>query len=85
MSTLGFPERWLSSKESAGTANCLQCRCPAFNPWVGKIPLERKWQPTLVFSLGNPMDRGAWWATVHGIAKELDMTQQLNKNNEHFR
>jgi len=19
--------------------------------------------------LGNPMDRGAWWATVHGIAK----------------
>ena len=23
--------------------------------------------------LGNPMDRGAWWATVHGIP-ELDMT-----------
>ena len=19
--------------------------------------------------LGNPMDRGAWWATVHGVAK----------------
>ena len=26
------------------------------------------------------MDRGAWWATVHGITKELDMTQQLNNN-----
>ena len=24
--------------------------------------------------LGNPMDRGAWWATVHGVTKELDMT-----------
>ena len=24
--------------------------------------------------LGNPMDRGAWWATVHGVAKESDMT-----------
>ena len=24
------------------------------------------------------MDRGAWRATVHGIAKELDMRQQLN-------
>ena len=24
--------------------------------------------------LGNPMDRGVWWATVHGVTKELDMT-----------
>ena len=23
---------------------------------------------------GNPMDRGAWWATVYGVTKELDMT-----------
>ena len=21
------------------------------------------------FCLGNPMDRGAWWATIHGVAK----------------
>ena len=27
--------------------------------------------------LGNPMDRGAWWATVHGAA-ELDTTEQLS-------
>ena len=26
------------------------------------------------FSLGNPMDRRAWWATVHGVAKELATT-----------
>ena len=24
--------------------------------------------------LQNPMNRGGWWATVHGVAKELDMT-----------
>ena len=24
--------------------------------------------------LGNPMDRGAWWATVHRVAREWDMT-----------
>ena len=24
--------------------------------------------------LGNPTDRGAWWATVYGVAKELDIT-----------
>ena len=27
------------------------------------------------------MDRGAWWATVNGITKELDTIQQLNNNN----
>ena len=25
--------------------------------------------------LGNPKDRGAWWATVHGVTKESDMTK----------
>ena len=30
--------------------------------------------------LGNPMDRGAWWATVHRVSKELHMTEQLNSN-----
>ena len=28
---------------------CLQCERPRFNPWVGKIPWSRKWQPTLIF------------------------------------
>ena len=27
------------------------------------------------------MDRGAWWATVHGGHKESDITEQLNNNN----
>ena len=42
-----------------------------FNPWVGKIPWGRKWQPNPLqySSLGNPMDRRAWLATVHGVAK----------------
>ena len=25
----------------------------------------------------NPMDRGNWWATVHGVAKESDMTEHI--------
>ena len=30
---------------------------------------------TLQYSCpGNPMDVGAWWATVHGVTKELDTT-----------
>ena len=27
-----------------------------------------------ILNLGNPMDRGAWWAAVHGVTKESDMT-----------
>ena len=38
-----------------------------FNPWVGKIPWRRNWQPTPVFLPGEL--HGAWRATVHGVAK----------------
>ena len=96
---------------------CLQCRRPEFDPWIGKIPWRREWQPTSVFWPGEfhrqrslagsrpwgqrlghnwanftftvwvgmtpwrrarqptpvflpreSMDRGAWRATVHGVA-----------------
>ena len=30
---------------------CLQCWRPKFDPWLGKIPWRRKWQPTPVFLL----------------------------------
>ena len=32
--------------------------------------------------LENPMDRGTWWATVYGVTKELDTTEQLNNSND---
>ena len=31
----------------------LECRRPGFDPWVGKIPQRRKWQPTPVLLLGQ--------------------------------
>ena len=34
---------------SDGKESAYQCRRPRFNPWVGKIPWRRKWQPTPVF------------------------------------
>ena len=42
--------------------------------WVQSLsqedsPGERKGNPLQYSCLGNPMDRGAWWATVHGVAK----------------
>ena len=46
-----------------------QCRRHRFNPWVRKIPWRRKWLTLQYPCLENPMDGGAWWATVHGVAK----------------
>ena len=39
-------------------------------PRLGKSSGEGNGHPLQYSSLGNPMDRGAWWATVHGVAKE---------------
>ena len=35
-------------------------------------PGERNGNPLYCSCLKNPMDRGAWWATVHGVAKRRD-------------
>ena len=39
---------------------------------------EGNGNPLQYSSLGNLMDRGAWWATVHGVAEESDVTERLN-------
>ena len=44
-------------------------------PWSGKSPGEGNGNTLQYSCLGNPMDRGAWRATVHGVAKELDTTE----------
>ena len=42
--------------------------------WKDLLEKEGNGYPLQCSCLGNPMDRGAWWATVHGVAKELNMT-----------
>jgi len=39
----------------------------------GRSPGEGNGNPLQYSCLGNPRDRGAWWAIVHGVEKELDM------------
>ena len=68
----GLP-RWLSGKEST-----CQFRRHRFDPWVGRSPSKGNCNPLQYSCLENPMDRMAWQATVHGVAKELDMTQLSN-------
>ena len=53
-----------------------QCRRHRFDHGVEKTPRVGK---TLQYSCpGNPMGRGAWWAIVHGIAKESDTTERAH-------
>ena len=44
-------------------------------PGLGRSPRDGNGNPLQYSCLGNPVDRGAWWATVHGVAKESDTTQ----------
>ena len=44
-------------------------------PGSGRSPREGKGNPLQYSCLENPRDRGAWQATVHGVAKESDMTE----------
>ena len=49
-------------------------------PRLERSPAEGNGNPLQYSCLGNPMDRGAWRATVHGVTKELNVTQRLNNN-----
>ena len=53
-----------SGKEPAN--ECRRHKRLRFEPWVRKMPWRRAWQPTC---LENPMDRGAWRATVHRVTE----------------
>ena len=43
-------------------------------PESGRYPGEGNGNPLQYSCQGNPMDRGAWGATVHGVTKESDTT-----------
>ena len=50
------------------TANAGSMRC-GFDPRVGRSPGGGHGKPLQYSRLENPMDRGAWWAVVHRVAK----------------
>ena len=60
---LGLP-RWLSGKLSICKAGDI-----GSIPGKGRSPGEGIGNPLQYSCPGNPMDRGAWWARVHGVAK----------------
>ena len=55
---------WLSGKESACDAGDVSSI-----PELGRSPEEGNGNPFQYSCLENPMDRGAWWVTVHAVAR----------------
>ena len=64
MTRKGFPGD-TNGKDYA--CQCSRCKMHGFNPWVWKIPGEGNGNPLQYFCLRNPMDKGDWQATVHGV------------------
>ena len=60
-------------------AQRLKCLPAMQETWVlslsQKDSLEKEMAIHSSILVGNPMDRGAWWATVPRVAKDLDTTQ----------
>ena len=63
LTTGGFPGG------SEGKESTRNAEDPGSTPVSGKCPGERNDNSFQYSCLGNPMDRGAWWATVHGVTK----------------
>ena len=65
--------KWHSGKESAYNVGHL-----SLIPGSGRSPGEGNGSPLQYPCLENPMDRGAWWATVHGVAKTQTQLSDLH-------
>ena len=62
---------------SEGRSVCLQCGRPRFDPWVGKIPWRRKWQPTPVLLPGESLGRRGMVVYSPWGRKESDTTSDF--------
>ena len=62
---------------------CLQWGRPGFNPWVGKIPWRRKWQPTPVLLPGKSHGRRSLVGYSLWGHKESDTTEWLGSTMAH--
>ena len=53
-------------------------------PGLGRFPEEGHGNPLQYSSLENPLDRGAWWATVHKVTKSWTRLKRLSMHTGTF-
>ena len=54
---------------SVGKESACNAGDPGLFPGSGRSPGEENGNPLQYSCLENPMGRGVWWATVHGVAR----------------
>ena len=67
----------------AHDANAGNVRNMGSIPGSGRSPEEGNGSPLQYSCLENPTDRGAWWATVHGVAKSWTQLKRLSMHIAH--
>ena len=75
---MGFPGGTVVKKPPANAGDASSI------PGSGRSPGEGNGNPLRYSCLENSTDRGGWWATAHGVAKESDTTQQLISKKQPF-
>ena len=72
---------------ASGKEPSCKCRRPKRRslsiPGLGRSPEEGNSSPPQYSCLENPMDRGAWWAIVHGVAKSQTWLSDWPTNQQH--
>ena len=71
--------QWLSGQESACCAGD-----PGSIPGSGRSPGGGHGNPPQYFCQENPMDRGAWWAAVHRVARQLHTAKVSGHSTAHL-
>ena len=72
---MGFPGGTIDKEPACQSRRHKRHR---FDPWVGKIPWRRHSNALQYSCLENPMDRGAWQATVHRVTQSWTQLKQLS-------
>ena len=67
-----------SSVGKGSTHNAGDVRDLGLIPELGRSPGEGNGNPIQYSCLGNSMDRGAWWATLHGVTKSQTGLKRLS-------
>ena len=69
---------WLVPSDSVGTESTCKAADAGLMPGSGRSPGKGNGNPLQYSCLRNPMDRGAWQATVRGVAKSQTRLEQLS-------